>query len=175
MKCSCSRSRPPCLFSLFYNIKTFCWHCDYTNKTISASNDIDQGFSNLHAKVQIWIFIYVKGPDNWLLQNLFLINIHKQIETLFKIKRPLHSKWFINKCKSGKTINLSVCNRGRPIRVFSDRCRYLEIRAADIWCWIVWLICWFKSYLFFYLIKESKVIVYCRTQVGNSSSCNSNN
>ncbi len=35
------------------------------------------------------------------------------------IKCPLHSK-YINKCKSGKTMNLRVCNRCRPIpiRVF---------------------------------------------------------
>ncbi len=35
-----------------------------------------------------------------------------------KIKCPLHSKYINNKCKHGKTINLSVSNRGRPKRVF---------------------------------------------------------
>ncbi len=35
-----------------------------------------------------------------------------------KIKCPLHSNYINNKSKSGKTINLSVCKRGRPTRVF---------------------------------------------------------
>ncbi len=37
-----------------------------------------RGSQSLHSKAQNWIFIIVKGPDqnNWLLQNLFLINIH---------------------------------------------------------------------------------------------------
>ncbi len=46
---------------------------------------------NLHNKSTIYIYIYI--------YNL--------------IKCPLHSKYINNKCKSGKTINLSV--RGRPI------------------------------------------------------------
>ncbi len=44
-----------------------------------------------------------------------ITNKHKFFE---KINCPLHSKYINNKSKSGKTINLTVCNRGRPTRVF---------------------------------------------------------
>ncbi len=117
------------------------------------------GVLSLHSKVQIWMFSSVKGPDrnNWLLQNLFLINIHNFF--FEKIKCPLHSK-YINKCKSGKTINLSVSNRGWPKRVFLWPMKIFTNQGSR---WPIYdadfLADMFGRFFFFsfplYLIKES--------------------
>ncbi len=92
-----------------------------------------------------------------------------------KIKCPLHSNYIHNKCK---TINLSVCNRGVPIRVFlwpmpvfRNQGSRWPICDADFFGRYVYLK-WPFSFLSLYLIKESKVIVYCRAQYDNSSSSN---
>ncbi len=44
-------------------------------------NTYTRGSQSLHSRVQIWIVISVKGLDrnDWLLQNLFLINIQYPI------------------------------------------------------------------------------------------------
>ncbi len=74
---------------------------------------IQRSKSELSSVSKVW--------NNWLLQNLFLIkihNMHNKSTNTNKINSPLHSKYINNKCKSGKTINLSVSIRGRPIGVF---------------------------------------------------------
>ncbi len=71
----------------------------------------------------IWLAGCWEGYDLRYISSEMLTCQHLQhsvvyITCITKIKCPLHSKYINNKSKSGKTIYLSVCNRGRLIRVF---------------------------------------------------------
>ncbi len=100
---------------------------------------------------------------------------NKHLFFIFFIKCSLHSKYIHNKSKSGK-IHLSVCNRGRPTRVFLWPMPMFRNQGSrwpildTVFFWLIHL----ADFLFSPLSpKRVWVNVYCRVQDGNSSSSSS--